>query len=149
MSVMSRYDVIKWKRVTQPSCGEFTRHSEVELWCFLWSADKGSSKRSGRGWFETPSRSLWRHCNGKTDSYRLGYRLIHTWVLSVAYHPCSTVTTGISCFIKMEYSKLSLSNILFFFNIFPYVNIHPTINNYLSSRSNRLNCSIIKVFGFG
>ena len=23
------------------------------------------SKQSSRGWFETPSRSLWRHCDGK------------------------------------------------------------------------------------
>ena len=41
-------DVIKWNifRVTGPLCGEFTGHrwipltkaSDVELWCFLWSA---------------------------------------------------------------------------------------------------------------
>ena len=44
------------------------------LWCFLWSAvDKRLGKRLGKQswgwWFETPSRSLWRHCN---DKYELG-----------------------------------------------------------------------------
>ena len=32
-----------------------TKASDAELWCFL-----GSLRR---WWFETPSRSLWRHCN--------------------------------------------------------------------------------------
>ena len=32
--------------------------------CFLWSPpEKRLSKQSRRRWFETPSRSLWRHCN--------------------------------------------------------------------------------------
>ena len=59
-------------RVTGPLCGEFTgprwipltKASDAELWCFLWSApDKWSSKQSWGWWFETLSRSLWRHCN--------------------------------------------------------------------------------------
>ena len=41
-----------------------TKTSEAELWCFLWSAtEQRLSKQSRRRWFETPSRSLWRHCN--------------------------------------------------------------------------------------
>ena len=60
-------------RVTGPLCGEFTGHrsipltktSDVELWCFLSSVlNKWLSKQSLGWWFETPSRSLWRHCNG-------------------------------------------------------------------------------------
>ena len=32
---------------------------------FLWSGlNKRLGKQSGRRWFEMPSRSLWRHCNG-------------------------------------------------------------------------------------
>ena len=64
--------VIKWKhfRVTGHLCGEFTgdqwiprtKASEAELWCFLWSAPESS-----RWWFETPSRLLWRHCNGERN----------------------------------------------------------------------------------
>ena len=61
-------------RITGPLCGELTGHrwipltktSDAELWCFLWSApEKRFSKQSRRRWFETPSHSLWRHCNEK------------------------------------------------------------------------------------
>ena len=53
-------------RVTGPLCGEFNGHqwspltkaSDAELWCFLWFI-----KQSWGWWFETPSRTLWRHCN--------------------------------------------------------------------------------------
>ena len=56
-------------RVTGHLCGEFTgpqwipdtKAVDAELWCFLWSARL--SKQSWGWWFETPSCSLWRHCN--------------------------------------------------------------------------------------
>ena len=55
-------------------CWEFTGHrgipltkaSDAELWCFLWfdlRLNKRLSKQSQGCWFETPSRSLWRHRN--------------------------------------------------------------------------------------
>ena len=59
-------------RVTGHLCGEFTgprwiphtKASDAELWCFLWSAsDKPLSKHSRGWWFETLSRSFWRHYN--------------------------------------------------------------------------------------
>ena len=59
-------------RITGPFCGEFTGHrripltmaSDAKLWCFLWSvSNKRLSKQSRRRWFETPTRSLRRHCN--------------------------------------------------------------------------------------
>ena len=41
-----------------------TKASDAELWCFLWSVlNKRLSKQSRRRWFDTPSRSLWRHRN--------------------------------------------------------------------------------------
>ena len=41
-----------------------TKNSDVELWCFIWSAtEQRLSKQAKRWWFETPSGSLWRHCN--------------------------------------------------------------------------------------
>ena len=61
-------------RVTGHLCGEFTgprwiphtKASDAELSCFLWSAsDKPLSKHSRGWWFETLSRSFWRHCNGQ------------------------------------------------------------------------------------
>ena len=59
-------------RVTGLLCGEFTGHrwfprtkaSDVELWCFLWSAPGPAVEQKWWCWrFEMPSRSLWRHCN--------------------------------------------------------------------------------------
>ena len=50
-----------------PVAGEFsaqrpaTRSFDV---CFDLRLDKRLSKQSKRRWFETPLRSLWRHCNG-------------------------------------------------------------------------------------
>ena len=60
-------------RVIGPLCGEFTGHrwiprikaSDAELWCFFFylCLNKRLSKQSWGWWFETPSCSLWRHCN--------------------------------------------------------------------------------------
>ena len=60
--------------VTGLLCGEFTGHrwipctkaSDVELWCFLWSAAwiNGCVNTDEWGWwFEMPSCPLWRRCN--------------------------------------------------------------------------------------
>ena len=58
--------------VIGPLCGEFTGHrwipfsnvSDAELWFFFGlRSNKSLSKQSWVWWFETPSRSLWRHCN--------------------------------------------------------------------------------------
>ena len=61
-------------RFTGPKRGEFTGHwwipptkaSDAELWCFFLSVPwiNGWVKKSWKWWFDTPSRSLWRHCNG-------------------------------------------------------------------------------------
>ena len=59
-------------RVTGHLCGEFTgrrwipstKARDAELWCFRRSAlNKRLSKPWYGWWFETPSCSLWRHCN--------------------------------------------------------------------------------------
>ena len=59
-------------RVTGPLCGEFTGHrwipltkvSDAELWYFFdLCLNKRLSKQSRRRWFQTQSRSLWRHRN--------------------------------------------------------------------------------------
>ena len=66
-------------RVTGPLCGEFTGHrwipltkaSDAELWCFLWSAPEWTVEQiKWVWWFETPSRSLWRHCNDNIERHR-------------------------------------------------------------------------------
>ena len=56
--------------VTGPLCREFTGHrwipltkaSYAKLWCFLWPAPEQINNQDAV-WFETPLRSLWRHCN--------------------------------------------------------------------------------------
>ena len=59
-------------RVTGPLCGEFTGHrwiphtkaSDAGLWYFFYLIlNKRFCKQSWGWWFETPSCSLWRHCN--------------------------------------------------------------------------------------
>ena len=58
--------------VTGPLCGEFTGHrwiphtkaSDAEFDVFYdMRLNKWLSKQAWGWWFETPSRSLWRHCN--------------------------------------------------------------------------------------
>ena len=41
--------------------------------------NKRLSKPSGRRWFETPSRSLWRHCNEKSGSLSVQARYIQSY----------------------------------------------------------------------
>ena len=72
-------------RVTGPLCGEFTGHwwisltkaSDVELWCFFFylRLNKWLSKQSRCRWFETPSRSFWRHSNEEMDNDRIAVQL--------------------------------------------------------------------------
>ena len=66
-------------RVTGHLCGEFTGHrwiprtksSDAELWCFSdLPLNKRLSKPSWGCIFETPSRQLWRHCNGRFICYQ-------------------------------------------------------------------------------
>ena len=62
-------------RVTGPLCGEFPGHRWIPLTkardasfdiFFDLSLNKRLSKQSWGWWFETPSRSLWRHCNDES-----------------------------------------------------------------------------------
>ena len=58
-------DVMKWKHfprywpfvqgIHRSPVNSRTKDSDAELWCFLLS--------SPGWWFQTPSHSLWRHCN--------------------------------------------------------------------------------------
>ena len=63
-------------RVTGPLWGEsaghrwipFTKASDAELWCFLWSALEQTTEQTIKTpVIETPLRPLWRHCNGTLD----------------------------------------------------------------------------------
>ena len=79
-------------RVTGPLWEEFTgdrwipltKASDAELWCFLWSAPQQTVElTSRRRWFETPSRSLWRHW----------FALAHAWVMT-SHISCAEQSQG-------------------------------------------------------
>ena len=65
-------DVIKWRHF--PRCWPFVRgiqrspvnSPDKDQWrgTLICALNKRLSKQWWRWWFETPSRSLWRHCNG-------------------------------------------------------------------------------------
>ena len=71
--------------VTGLLCGEFAGHRWIRLTKAQWrgammfslicTLDKRLSKQSWDWWFETPQRSLWRHCNVLTMS--VARRLSH------------------------------------------------------------------------
>ena len=59
-------------RVTGPLCGEFNGHRWIPhtkaidgalMFSLICAWKKRLSKQSWSWWIETPSRSLWRHCN--------------------------------------------------------------------------------------
>ena len=63
-----------WSFVTSHQCILLTKASDAELWCFLWSAlNKRLCKQSWGWWFQTPSRSLWRHRNVSTHFQSLSH----------------------------------------------------------------------------
>ena len=86
-NAMEHYDVIKWNyfphywpfvwgihrsAVNSPHKGQWRGALMFSLICAL---NKRLSKQSSGWWFETPLRSLWRHCNG--HSYPLCLFSVH------------------------------------------------------------------------
>ena len=85
--------------VTSHLCGEFTGHrwilrtkaSHAELWFFFdVLPNKRLSKQSWGWWFDTLSRSLWRHCNDMDlwtlSKPRLLQALCNIYLAVAAYH---------------------------------------------------------------
>ena len=79
-------------RVTGPLCGEFTGPGEFPAqrpvtWSFDVFCDlrlnKRLSKQQWGWWFETPSRSLRRHCNATIGCLLWVLSLINVWCLQV------------------------------------------------------------------
>ena len=68
-----------WEETTGNRWIAITKASDAELWCFFYlRLDKRFSKQSSRRWYETPPRSLWRHCNvgnASTFEWQSGYSL--------------------------------------------------------------------------
>ena len=56
-----------WWEYTIHRCIPLTKASDTGHWCFLWSAPQQTLERTcDTSVFETPSRSLWHHCNDAT-----------------------------------------------------------------------------------
>ena len=59
-----------------------TKASDAKIWYFYLRLNKRLSKQSRRRWFETPSRSLWRHYNvGDPVMVRI---ICWKWTISVS-----------------------------------------------------------------
>ena len=82
---------INWSSVNSPHKGQWRRALMFSLICAL---KKRWSKQSWGWWFETPSRSSWRHCNENrfkdvywpvvlfkmhSSHYVHGYRFVANW----------------------------------------------------------------------
>ena len=91
-------DVIKWKHFPRyfSLCGEFTGHrwipltkaSDADIWCFFdLRLNTRLRKQAWRWWFDTPSRSLWRHCTVHTVSIVVFTHhafILNTWIVLIA-----------------------------------------------------------------
>ena len=60
------------------------------------------SKQPKRRWFETPSRSLYRHCKAISEARReqLGFHTFHTWISFV----CKLLTECLYTIKRMDYA---------------------------------------------
>ena len=103
--------------VTGPLWGDFTgdqwipvtKASDVELWCFLWSASEQKlSKQPRRWWFEMPSHPLWCHCNGMallSQILTTNYPIANKW-------NCLCQVQSLIKFLKLLHSILQYHIIL-------------------------------------
>ena len=96
------YDVIKWEHfprywpfvrgIHRSQVNSPLKASDAELWCLLWSTLINQlSKQSWGWWFETPSFSLWRHCNGRSSllTHKSNASFgINEWTEVRDLHPC-------------------------------------------------------------
>ena len=111
-------------RVTGPLCGEFTGYrwipltkaSDADRWYFFdLRLNKRLSKHSWGWWFETQSRSLWRHCN--VYKWTHGMKSWH-WLKFVPIHAFKNIrlvtfvaivmNTLWACFLSLAWSKIRL-----------------------------------------
>ena len=85
-----------------PLCWEFTGHRWIprtkarnaEPWCFFYlHLNKRLNKQSWGWWFETSSRSLWRHCNDGTWSNSL----------IIGIHPAASARRHVPMFPSCKY----------------------------------------------
>ena len=101
-------------RFTGPFCAEFASHRWIPLTkanvmrsfdvFFDLRLNKRLSKHSGRRWFKTVSRSLWRHCNEMSQIFLIYSEYGKIFLLNVA-----VFTTG----KVMEYLKTTMETLVY------------------------------------
>ena len=100
-------------RVTGHSWGEstgdwwipLTKASDGALLCFIWSAPEQTvGETIRRRWFETPSRSLWRHCDVH-HFYSSHVSVNNVWIV----HTKSFLRLETCCRILLLSQKLFIS----------------------------------------
>ena len=80
-----------------PALREMTRSSDVS---FDLRLNRPLSKQSWGWWFQTPSRSLWRHCNGSAKNKTMCI----VYGIHCTVHPTSKLrTTCLNCLICNEW----------------------------------------------
>ena len=94
-------------RVTGPLCGEFTGPGEFPTQrpvtrsfdvFFDLRLNKRLSKQLWGWWFETPSWSLWRHCNAETFKWHFNWNKTH--FLSISTYVSNLCLQDIDNFAK-------------------------------------------------
>ena len=103
-----------------PVTGEFPSQSPVtgsfDVFLYL-SLNKQLSKQSWVWWFETPSRSLWRHCDGKWQ--------IHPASLSMGLDSYNHKTCYCNVSRRLEPASLDARVSLWFWNLAGYLTMLP------------------------
>ena len=70
--------------------------------------NKRLNKQSWGWWFETPSRSLWRHCNGM-QIYTCLYLFFYVWVIAIHCCACHCNIVVAICKILLQSPGKNLS----------------------------------------
>ena len=106
-------------RVTGHLCGEFTgplwiphtKASDAEVWCFFdLRLNKRLSKQSWGWWFQTLSRSFWRHCNGVGACSVPRHCLNQRWVIFIQTLRTTETSQNGDHFVRELKAKTSLHN---------------------------------------
>ena len=111
-------------RVTGHLCGEFTGHGEFPAQrpvtrrfdvFFYLCLNKRSNTQSSGWWFETPSCSLWRHCNGYNQSRPVDriyciLNMLNCFNCLKDHQRCIHISYDISYFVSRRRLNSHLSN---------------------------------------
>ena len=121
--------------ITIPLCGEFTDHRWIPTQkpltrsfdvFFHLCLNKRLSKQSPGWWFETPSRSLWRHCNEISRDKALNLFWLNGHDVTFSINICK-----LSCFgIHIQRRNLAYTSKEIYLFISQYTSLRTTIQSW-------------------